>query len=106
MADTLICWNCGAALDQVLLPVSRHEYCSRCAEAVHCCRMCTSYDATAPAQCRDDRAEPPTDKTCANFCDFFTPRMGAAPAAERSRADEARAKLDALFGGSNEDQAG
>jgi hypothetical protein len=65
--------------------------------------MCTSYDTAAAEQCREERAEPPTDKTCANFCDFFTPRGGAAPTAERSRADEARARLDALFGGSGGD---
>lgn len=105
MAETLTCWNCGTALDQVPLPVSRHEYCPRCAEAVHCCRMCTSYDATAPGQCRDDRADPPTDKTCANFCDFFTPRRDGPHAAQPSRADAARAKLDALFGGSGEGDA-
>jgi hypothetical protein len=98
MTDALSCWNCGAALDQVLLPVSRHECCPQCAEAVHCCRMCVHFSRDAVDQCREDRAEPPTDKTSANFCDYFTPRLGAAAAAP-SRQDEARAKLDALFGG-------
>ena len=34
MGDKLICWNCGAALDGVPVPVSRHEHCPRCSEAL------------------------------------------------------------------------
>lgn len=108
MADgKLICWNCSEPLDEVLLPVSRHEYCPSCAEAVHCCRMCVSYSADAPEQCLEDRAEPPTDKTSANFCDYFTARMRAAPdEAGSSRQEEARARLEALFGGGEESARG
>ena len=103
MTDALICWNCGVTLDQVLLPVSRHEYCPACAEAVHACRMCIHYSRDAVDQCREDRAEPPTVKESANFCDWFTPRRGAASDPERSRQDTARARLDALFGGGADD---
>lgn len=101
MSDTLSCWNCGASLTHVLLPVSRHEYCPECAEAVHCCRLCINYSTDAPEQCREDRAEPPTVKESANFCDFFSPRLTGAELAS-SRQDEARAKLDALFGGGDD----
>lgn len=103
MSETLICWNCGEALEQVLLPVSRHEYCPKCAEAVHCCRMCVHYSVDAADQCREDRAEPPADKTTANFCDYFSPRLGSGAAASGDRQDAARARLDALFGGAEED---
>jgi hypothetical protein len=98
MTDTPNCWNCGQALEGLLLPVSRHEYCDHCAEAVHCCRMCGHFDANRTEQCREDRAEPPTDKTCANFCDFFQIRSGGA-ASGSDRQTQARAGLDALFGG-------
>jgi len=104
MTDTLTCWNCGGLLTQVLLPVSRHEYCPGCAEAVHCCRMCVNYSVHAVDQCREDRAEPPTVKESANFCDYFSPRLGGErDAPGRSRQDDARARLDALFGGSGEE---
>lgn len=108
MTDGILsCWNCGERLEQVLLPVSRHEYCPQCAEAVHCCRMCVNYSAHAPEQCVEDRAEPPTDKTTANFCDYFSPRTSPRTGAESdapgpSREEEARAKLEALFGGGDE----
>ena len=103
MNDTLSCWNCGAVLSQVLMPVSRHEYCPDCAEAVHCCRLCVSYSRDAVDQCREDRAEPPTVKESANFCDYFLPRLAAAAGPSQSRQDLARARLDALFGGSADD---
>ena len=96
------CWNCGTSLDGVLLPLSRHEYCRACSEALHACRQCALYDPRATGQCRESRAEPPTDRTAANFCDWFefSGAAGAAAGSGRSAADEARAKLEALFGGS------
>jgi hypothetical protein len=105
MTDTLSCWNCGAELRQVLLPVSRHEYCPDCAEAVHCCRQCIHYSLGAVEQCREDRAEPPTLKESANFCDFFSPRFTTAAGPSQSSKDLARARLDALFGDAPDDES-
>ena len=104
MTDTLSCWNCGTALTQVLLPVSRHEFCPQCGEAVHTCRMCVNFSRNAVDQCREDRADPPTLKESANFCDFFSPRFAAGEAGG-GKQDEARAKLDALFGGDEDDKS-
>lgn len=97
-AELLYCWNCGARLDGVLRPVSRHEYCPDCAEAVHCCRQCTLFAPQRADQCREERAEHPTDKTAANFCDFFAPRLGPARTARDGDDQGARSRLDALFG--------
>jgi hypothetical protein len=104
----LTCWNCAAALDDVLLPVSRHEYCAACSEAVHCCRMCRHYAPGRPNACAEDRADPPTDKETANFCDFYAavvavPGSAGASAARDDAAARARAKLDALFGDRRDD---
>jgi hypothetical protein len=93
----LHCWNCGAAQSNLVGPPSRHDYCSACGEALHCCRQCASFDRSAPAQCRESRAEPPTDRETANFCEWFAPAAGGART-DRSPADVARAKLEALFG--------
>lgn len=97
-----ICWNCGKPLPDLPQPVSRHEYCPRCAEPVHCCRMCRHYAPALADQCREDRADPPTDRTSANFCDFFALAPGGACVREGAGGDadrDARARLDALFGG-------
>jgi len=93
----LDCWNCGAPLAGVPLPLSRHEYCAGCAEPLHCCRQCVNYEPGASGQCRESRAEPPTNKQTANFCDWFAPGA-AAGRLGRTPADEARARLEALFG--------
>lgn len=98
MSEKLICWNCGAALDGVPLPLSRHEHCPRCAEALHCCRLCRFYDPGVSQQCSEDRAEVPVDKESANFCEWFSPNRHASAAAGEDRRAAARAKLDALFG--------
>ena len=90
------CWNCGAVLAGVLLPLSRHEYCRSCSEALHCCRQCQWFAPGAPGECREARAEPPTDKTTANFCDWFAFAPGSGQPVH-SAADAARAKLEALF---------
>jgi hypothetical protein len=47
--------------------------------------------------CREPTAEEVRDKTAANFCDHFKPKVGAytAPTGE---ADAAKAALEALFG--------
>lgn len=100
MSVQLDCWNCGAPLAGLILPLSRHEYCAGCGEALHCCRQCAHHDPRTPGQCRESRAEPPTNKEAANFCDWLAPvpAAGAAGRVARTPADEARARLEALFG--------
>ncbi len=97
---TLSCWNCGAALTTLVLPVSRRADCPDCRAELHCCRMCRHFDRDRPEQCREDRAEPPTNKDVANFCDWFEPRAGLAGVLAPE--DAARTRLDALFGGASD----
>jgi hypothetical protein len=97
----LSCWNCGTSLDDLPRPISRHANCPQCFTEVHCCRMCRHYDVKATEQCQEERAEPPTNKEVANFCEWFEPRTGAYRARRTDAQDRARAKLDALFGGSS-----
>jgi hypothetical protein len=99
MNQPLQCWNCGAPLADVPQPMSRHEHCPQCFEALHCCRLCRHYDMTATGQCNEDRAEPPGNKESANFCEWFSAREGAGPAAGDDKQADARRKLEDLFGG-------
>jgi hypothetical protein len=110
-ATDAICWNCGKPLPALPLPVSRHEYCPHCAEPVHCCRMCVHFAPRLAEQCDGEQTEPPTDKTAANFCDFFAlARRGGPDGAEAGDAEDperlARERLDALFGGSGDSDDG
>ena len=92
----LECWNCGENLDDLPRPITRHNACPKCFHELHCCRMCREYAPNETIQCRDERADPPTNKENANFCDFFRPVLGAYDG-RAVRADAAHAKLDSLF---------
>jgi len=94
--QSLVCWKCGAGLDEVPQPLSRYAECLDCRTELHVCRMCRFYDPAVAQACREPIAEEVKDKTRANFCGYFEPRPGAyAGPAGPSKADAA---LAALFG--------
>lgn len=97
-AAELRCWNCGAGLDAVPRPISRHEQCPGCFEALHCCRLCHHYRAEVTGSCDEDRADPPVVKENANFCDWFRPDAGAFSGERTTKAGSAKDRLQALFG--------
>jgi hypothetical protein len=99
MADTPVCWKCGAQLVDVPLPLGRRAECPACRAELHVCRMCRHYDKAKAKHCRESAADEVRDKTRANFCDWFQHRFDAyAPAAQ----DSSRARLDDLFGGADQ----
>ena len=99
MGHNLVCWKCGADLAALSLPLLRRDECPRCRAELHVCRMCVDYDVHVAKQCREPTAEEVTDKTAANFCDFFQPRPGACVPPDTSAAQRARSELERLFGG-------
>ena len=94
---TLECWSCGASLDELPRPITRHMNCPECFEDLHCCRMCRNYAPDASITCTDERTDPPVNKENANFCDYFRP-TNAYRAGSRERQAGAKSRLDALFG--------
>jgi hypothetical protein len=97
VTETLVCWRCGAELDEIL-PLSRRAVCRACNAEQHVCKLCRHYDPRIADQCREERAEAVTDKERANFCDYFEPRPNAYTPTDDTAARSARADLDALFG--------
>lgn len=93
---TLECWSCGASLDELPRPITRHMNCPECFEDLHCCRMCRNYAPDASITCTDERTDPPVNKENANFCDYFRP-TNAYRAGSRERQADAKSRLDALF---------
>lgn len=65
--------------------------------------MCRKLDSRYIGRCSDDRTDPPEDKGRANFCEYFSPSASAYSAADAAEAARAKARLDALFGGDDED---
>jgi len=97
MSD-LKCWNCGNSLADVPRPISRHEQCRICFEALHCCRLCRHYRTDVTGQCDEERADPPVIKENANFCDWFRPAAGVFAGSRVEKRVAAEDKLAALFG--------
>ena len=103
----LECYRCGATLAALTLPLRRLEQCPNCEVELHVCRMCVHYAPSRPKQCDEDDAEEVTNKTVANFCDFYGPATGRLDPSLLSAHERAGAQLDALFGtGSDETDPG
>ncbi|NIP15943.1 MAG: hypothetical protein GWM88_14935 [Pseudomonadales bacterium] len=61
--------------------------------------MCHHYDESSSlGQCREERADPPAVKDVANFCDWFRPAANAYRESRTAAGEDARSRLDALFG--------
>lgn len=79
--------------------LGRRDACPNCGADLHACQQCQFHDLHASNQCREAQAERVGNKEQANFCDFFRlSRAEGGHAAAGNAADEARRKLEALFG--------
>jgi len=103
--EGLVCWKCGAPLEDVALPLRRLEECRACGAELHACRLCEFFDPAVAKNCREPVAEEVKDKTRANFCDYFRPKARAW-VSQGGPADAARAQLEALFGAPPSDGGG
>ncbi len=99
MTATPVCWKCGAALGDLLLPLARLAECPGCRAELHVCRSCVYYDTRVANHCREPVAEPVSDKGRANFCGYFQFRADAWQPQAATVEQNARAQLDSLFGG-------
>ena len=93
----LVCWKCGAPLAELTLPLRRLEVCKACDAELHVCRLCEFYDTGVAKSCREPIADEVKDKTQANFCDYMRPRPRAFQAVG-GEAQKSKSQLDALFG--------
>lgn len=67
--------------------------------------MCVFYHPNVAGRCTEEGAEEVREKERANFCDYYKPQPGAYQAPDNSKSSNARGALDALFGGSPEEDA-
>lgn len=103
MTFTLVCWKCGADIEELPQPLSRLAECPACRTELHVCRLCRFYDTGVAKHCRETIAEEVKDKLRANFCDYFVARPDAYEAPDERAATKAQAQLDVLFGGDSPD---
>jgi hypothetical protein len=67
----LVCWNCGASVAHLSLPLRRLDVCKACHAELHVCKLCVDYHTGYAKHCREPTAEEVRNKTEANFCDHF-----------------------------------
>ena len=97
-SPALCCYRCGETLEGLSLPFGRRDLCPACGVELHVCRMCAHYAPSLPDACDEDDAVEVRDKTAANFCDYFLPTATSFDGRAKQAEDEARLKLEALFG--------
>ena len=93
---TLSCRHCGSPVSSPE-PIPRDSECRSCGRDLRACRNCRHYDPSRSNSCRETEADPVADKLRRNFCEFF--EFDRTPYAAQRSSGDARAKLDALFGG-------
>lgn len=98
MTESLVCWHCGASIEELPLLLSRRAECPACNADLHVCLMCAFYDERAAQSCSEPVADEVKAKDKANFCGYFQPRAGAYAPGNDEAAARARAELEALFG--------
>lgn len=84
-------------------PMGRRDECPSCRTDARVCYNCLFYDPSSYRECREEQAEWVKEKNQGNFCGFFSP-AGVAKAGE-GEASTVKAKLDALFGSSQKQEA-
>ena len=77
--------------------IGRRDMCPNCSAYLHCCLNCEHHDKNVHNECKENQGEFIRDRREGNFCLYFT--FKALGEAGPSKADEAKNKLDALFGG-------
>ena len=75
--ESLVCWKCGATLDEVPMPLSRLAECLSCRAELHVCRMCRFYDVSLAQDCSEPMADEVKEKGRANFCEYLEPDVDA-----------------------------
>ncbi|MEO0420796.1 MAG: hypothetical protein AAF184_00560 [Pseudomonadota bacterium] len=97
-AEPYVCWRCGEQLPFALLPLTHLARCPHCRADLHACRLCRHHDRTRLNECRHERADPPNDRTQANYCTYFRPRLHAFEVDHDAAARQSEQALAALFG--------
>jgi hypothetical protein len=95
----LVCWKCGASLEELSLPLTRLDECRQCHAELHVCKLCEWYSTAVAKHCRETIAEEVKDKERANFCDYYKPKQDAYSAVSLDAASKAKADLEAMFAG-------
>jgi len=95
--ERFACYHCEEEL-VFEVKVARLDTCPNCSAYLHSCRNCRFWSPSAHNQCIENQGEFIRDREAGNFCGHFSFRVIGDDSAT-TEIDDARSKLDALFGG-------
>jgi len=72
--EVIRCHRCGRNI-QSSGAIVKDTTCPHCAAQLHCCRTCRNFDSSARWQCRAAITQPVPDKSAANDCALYAPRV-------------------------------
>ncbi len=94
------CHDCGRSI-QSFSTIAPDTDCPYCNASLHCCRTCKHFDSSARWQCNAQIEGPVEDKSQANDCGSYTPRLVLDSTGKRSDASRssggAREQFESLF---------
>ena len=90
------CNRCGQSL-AVGQAMAFDATCEGCGEDVHTCTNCSSFDTSAPFECRQEISAPIRAKAKQNECDLFSPKTTQVFDTDKPSPDDAKAAFDSLF---------
>ena len=96
------CYSCQEEL-VFDVKIGRRDMCPNCSSYLHSCYNCEFHDPNAHNQCRENQGEFIRDRAEGNFCLHFQFRTIDDDGSSES--DQAKAQLEALFGGGSKKNA-
>ncbi len=70
----MYCHNCNQEIEIAFSNFpGRHDDCLKCGADLRCCANCGFYDRSAANECKEIISEKISEKSKANYCDYFTP---------------------------------
>jgi hypothetical protein len=91
------CYACGKKLI-IKEFIDRESICRYCQSYIHCCYNCKFYNLGVPDQCSESQADFVSDKSKANFCEYFALKeMDSPPINHDEDVRKVKAKLNDLF---------
>jgi hypothetical protein len=91
--EVIRCHQCGRNV-QNFGTIAPDTTCPHCAAPLHCCRSCRHFDSGARWQCRAPIAQAVPDKSKANACGHYAPRIVLDTTGRRSAPDAPAASSD------------
>lgn len=97
--EVMRCHSCGRNVPDIGT-IAQNSTCPHCNAAFRCCRACAHFDSSSRWECRTEITEQVANKTTANACPSYRPRLVLDFTGRRGsthRPNDAKSAFDDLF---------